>query len=102
VIDIVVGLNLTSSRPKSIACLHYGTCLIYDNHSVNKAVTFYLSFHIFCKLNILNISALGIVGPAVVRLVKALQVGSLRVQFPTVSLEFFSALIFPATLWPCG
>jgi len=40
-IDIVVGLNLTSSRPKSSACLHYGTCLIYDNHSVGKAVTFY-------------------------------------------------------------
>jgi len=101
-IDIVVALNLTSSRPKSSACLHYGTCLIYDNHSVNKAVTFYLPFHIFCKFNILNISVLGIVGHAVVQLVEALQVGKLWVQFPVVSVEFFSDLILPATLGPCG
>jgi len=101
-IDVVVGLNLTSSRPKSIACLHYGSCLIYDNHSVNKAVTFYLPFHIFCNFNILIISILGIVGHAVVQLVKALQVGGLRVQFPVVSVEFFSDVILPATLWPCG
>jgi hypothetical protein len=35
-IDIVVVLNLTSSRPESSVCLHYGTCLIYDNHSVDN------------------------------------------------------------------
>jgi hypothetical protein len=73
-IDNVVGLNLTSSRPKSSACLHYGACLIYDNHSVNKAVTLYIPFHIFCKFNVLNISVLIILGHAMVQLVKALQV----------------------------
>jgi hypothetical protein len=75
-IDIVFGLNLTRSRPKSIACLHYGTSLIYDNPSVNKTVTLCLPFHIFCKF-VLNILVLGIVGLAVVQLVKALQVGRL-------------------------
>ena len=31
-----------------------------------------------------------------------LQTGRLRVRFPLVSLEFFSDIIFPVALWPCG
>jgi hypothetical protein len=99
-IDIVVGLNLTSSRPQSSACLQYGTCLIYDNHDVNKAVTLYLLLltnSCFCNFNILNISVLGIVGH-LAQLVEALQVGRLQVDFPVVSVEFFSDLTFSNTL----
>ena len=32
----------------------------------------------------------------------ALQVGRLRVQLSTVSLEFFIDIILPAALWPWG
>jgi len=32
----------------------------------------------------------------------ALQVGSLRVRFPMVSLEFFIEIFLPANLWPWG
>ena len=32
----------------------------------------------------------------------ALQTGRLRIRFPMVSLEFFSDIILPVTLWPWG
>ena len=47
----------------------------------------------------LPISFLGILGGAVGS-GTALQAGSLRVQFPIVSLEFFINIIPPAALWP--
>jgi len=31
-----------------------------------------------------------------------LQTGRSRVRFPMVSLEFFSDIILPIALWPCG
>jgi len=31
-----------------------------------------------------------------------LQIGRSQVRFPMVSLEFFSNIILPVALWPCG
>ena len=32
----------------------------------------------------------------------ALQTGRSQVRFPMASLEFFTDIILPAALWPCG